>query len=93
MKIAIMALALIASASVLTAGFYLSGCHYHSHKGKELKLNTEFWVCSSTYIKHYPARAGLLTRAGRTSDWPAYDAVKCNQWSAKMSDGTIGGDG
>lgn len=51
---------------------------------KVVEIRPAYWSCTSAYIRHIPARQGMLTRFGRTSGSQAHDVCICKQWTSHM---------
>lgn len=76
------------------SGFAEHGWHLDNQcqrPPEPIKLSRDGWVCTSTYRLWHPASRGTLSRFGRVGRHGAYTSIECNQWSAKMTDGSLGG--
>ncbi len=53
----------------------------------QIVLTAKYWACTGAHVTHHEARPGM----GKLLSRAAYSETVCHQWSARMTDGTLGG--
>ncbi len=76
------------NSKALWMALVLTGCSSSKEDAATVKieLNAKYWTCTHTHVWHHDAVDYL-----KLSDSPAYDSLECDQWSAQMTDGSLGG--